>query len=179
MHEEFFNERWRHVTRGQCIYKRKTEDINVSTSGAKGTIFYFTIIFNYLDEKFRKRSDFISLMKVLEIFWERCGCLYNINIFPRKGNIFFNNYDTTSNNVKMVLYHKDFLILLLDPETITEKRKSETKIFAWINLKKFFKSKILNIPEWITGKTLKRSNKHTLKTLANQISRCNALKNTF
>ena len=119
MHEEFFNERWRHVTRGQCIYKRKTEDINVSTSGAKGTIFYFTIIFNFLDEKFWKRSDFISLMKVLEIFWERCGCLYNRNIFPRKGNIFFNNYDTTSNNVKMVLYHEDFFILLLDPETWT------------------------------------------------------------
>ena len=69
-------------------------------------------------------------MKVLEIFWERCSFLYNKNIFPRKGNIFFNNYDTTSNNVKMVLYYEDFLILLLDPETITEKRKSETKIFA-------------------------------------------------
>ena len=64
-------------------------------------------------------------MKVLEIFWERCGCLFNRNIFSRKGNIFFNNYDTTSTNVKMVLYYEDFLILLLDPETITEKRKSE------------------------------------------------------
>ena len=32
--------------------KEKTEDINVSTSEAKGAIFYFTIIFNFLDEKF-------------------------------------------------------------------------------------------------------------------------------
>ena len=116
MHEEVFNERWQHVT---------TEDINVSTSGAKGAIFYFTIIFNFLGEKFWKRSDFISLMKVLEVFWERCGCLYNRDIFPWKVNIFFNNCDTTSNNIKMVLYYEGFLILLLDPETMTEKRRSE------------------------------------------------------
>ena len=57
-------------------------------------------------------------MKVLEIFWERCGCLYNRNIFPRKGNIFFNNYDTTSNNVKMVLYYEEKRKLKFLPELI-------------------------------------------------------------
>lgn len=92
------------------------------------------------------------------------------NFLGRKENIFFNNYDTTGNNVKMVLYHEDFLILLLDPESITEKRKSKTKIFAWINLKKFFKSKILNIPEWIMSKTLKLSNKHIENTRKSNFS---------
>ena len=47
--------------------KEKTEDINVSTSEAKGAIFYFTIIFNFLDEKFWKRSDFISLIQQTHI----------------------------------------------------------------------------------------------------------------
>ena len=99
--------------------KEKTEDINVSTSEAKGAIFYFTIIFNFLDEKFWKRSDFISLMKVLEIFGNVVA-VFIIEIFSQEKEIFsLITMILLVIILKLFLYHEDFLILLLDPETIT------------------------------------------------------------